>query len=304
MKFAGKAIASAALMLSLAACGGATQYGGGPLTAEADIAAAKRGAAANPFNENLRRGYLELAENGKKGADWIDSGIFARKARLAAEGGAVEPEVLENWGTEPRLGNPAGNVLYPRSELAQARAELVQVLNANARVNNPVQAARAQVMYDCWVEKAESVYWLVDDCRAKFYEAMEALRGRPVAAPAPVSPAPVAEPPARDYLVFFDFDRANIRPDAAEVLRRVVSSYRQLNANQVQLVGHADRSGPNAYNQRLSERRAAAVKTFLTRQGVPSRNISAIGRGETDPRVPTPDGVREQENRRVEIRLQ
>lgn len=304
MNFAGKAIASAALLLSVAACGGGTQYGGGPMSAQGDLRAAQRGAAANPFNENLRKGYLELGDNARKQSDWIDSGIFARKARLAAEGGSVEPEVLDSWGTEPRFGNPKGNVLYPRSELAQARAELVQLLNANARVNNPVQAARAQVMFDCWVEKAESVYWIVDDCRAKFYEAMDALRGRPVPAPAPMAPAPVAEPPARDYLVFFDFDRSNIRPDAAEVLRRVASSARQLNANRVDLVGHADRSGNAAYNQRLSERRAASVRDFLVRQGVPNQAISAVGRGESDPRVPTPDGVREQENRRVEIRLQ
>lgn len=303
MNFAGKAIACAALMLGLTACGG-SQYGGGPLTAQGDIRAAQRGTAVNPFNENLRKGYLELAQNAARGADWIDAGIFARKAVLAAEGASVEPEELDNWGTEPSLGEVKGNVLYPRSELAQARAEMVQLLNANARTNNPVQAARAQVMFDCWVEKAESVYWIVDDCRAKFYEAMDALRGRPVPAPAPAAPAPVAEPPARDYLVFFDFDRANIRPDAAEVLRRVVSSYRQLNADRVDLVGHADRSGPASYNQRLSERRAAAVRQFLVRQGIPNERITAIGRGEEDPRVPTPDGVREQENRRVEIRLQ
>ena len=303
MQFAGKAIACAALLLGVAACGG-SNYGGGIFSAQGDIAAASQGSAANPFNENLRRGYLELAQNGVKGVDWVDAGIFARKARLSAEGAAVEPEVLDNWGTEPRMGNPARNVLYPRSELAQARGELLQLLNANARTNNPVQAARAQVMFDCWVEKAESVYWLVDDCRGKFYQAMDALRGRVVAPPGVVAPVTPSELPARDFLVFFDFNRSNIRPDAAEVLRRVVASYRSLNAQRVDLVGHADKSGAPGYNQRLSERRAAAVRDFLTRQGIPPRSIQAVGRGEGDPRVPTPDGVREQENRRVEIRLQ
>ena len=303
MNFAGKAIACAGLLLSVAACG-SSNYGGGPLSATGEIRTAQNATAANPFNENLRRGYLELAQNGVRQADYIDAGVFARKARLAAEGAAVEPEQLEGWGTEPSLGKPAGLVLYPRSELAQARSEMLQLLNANARTNNPVQAARAQVMFDCWVEKAESVYWLVDDCRGKFYEAMDALRGRPVAPPTPAAPLPVTEAPARDFLVFFDFDRSNIRPDAAEVLRRVVSSYRSLNSSRVDLVGHADRSGTPRYNQRLSERRASSVRQFLVHQGIPNGNIRAVGRGESDPRVPTPDGVREQENRRVEIRLQ
>src|SRR5690606_9640762 len=97
-------------------------------------------------------------------------------------------------------------------------------------------------------------------------------------------------------------DRSNIRPDAADVLRRVSTAFRSLNANRVDLIGHADRSGAADYNQRLSERRAQSVRDYLSRQGVPGNAISATGRGEADPRVPTPDGVREQENRRVEIR--
>ncbi|MFN4088577.1 MAG: OmpA family protein [Alphaproteobacteria bacterium] len=283
------------MLLALAACGG-TQYGGGPLTAEGDIRAAERGTATSPFNENLRKGYLELANNGRRQVDWIDAGIFARKALLAAEGQDVQPVIPAEWGENPSLG---GSTPETRAELEAARAEMMGLLNANARSSNPTQAARAQVMFDCWVEKAESVYWLVDDCKAKFYEAMNALRGRPAAAPA----APAA-PPARDYLVFFDFDRSNIRPDAADVLRRVTQAYQSLNANRVDLIGHTDRAGSAEYNQRLSERRATSVRDFLSRQGIPAANITATGRGESDPRVPTPDGVREQENRRVEIRLQ
>ena len=65
--------------------------------------------------------------------------------------------------------------------------------------------------------------------------------------------------------------------------------------------GHADRSGPTAYNQRLSERRAAAVKTALVREGVSEGTIQTAGRGENENLVPTADGVREPRNRRVEI---
>jgi outer membrane protein OmpA-like peptidoglycan-associated protein len=65
--------------------------------------------------------------------------------------------------------------------------------------------------------------------------------------------------------------------------------------------GHADRSGPTNYNQRLSERRAEAVKSALVREGVPGNIIQTSGRGENENLVATADGVREPRNRRVEI---
>lgn len=127
----------------------------------------------------------------------------------------------------------------------------------------------------------------------------------PAMAPTPQpGPAPAPEPPARDYLVFFDFDKSDVRPDAADTLARVVAAMGELKSSAVSLVGHADRSGPTDYTQALSERRAASVQDYLVQGGIAAAAISTEGRGESDPRVPTPDGVREQENRRVEIRIE
>ncbi|MDX1575708.1 MAG: OmpA family protein [Kiloniellales bacterium] len=114
--------------------------------------------------------------------------------------------------------------------------------------------------------------------------------------------APAAEPPARDYLVSFDFDSAEIRPDAASILDRVSQGVFNIGSSNVTLVGHADTSGPDAYNQWLSERRAFAVRKYLIGKGIAAQMI-AKGRGEQDPRVVTKDGVEEQENRRVEIQI-
>ena len=82
-----------------------------------------------------------------------------------------------------------------------------------------------------------------------------------------------------------------------------MAAARKLGSTGISLVGHADRSGPNTYNQRLSERRAASVQNYLSNRGFAGGDIASEARGESDLRVPTPDGVREQENRRVEIRI-
>jgi OmpA-OmpF porin, OOP family len=67
------------------------------------------------------------------------------------------------------------------------------------------------------------------------------------------------------------------------------------------IAGHADRSGPEAYNQALSERRAQSVAQALGQRGIPTSTMRVQGHGEADPRVRTADGVREPQNRRVEI---
>lgn len=103
------------------------------------------------------------------------------------------------------------------------------------------------------------------------------------------------------FLVFFDFDRATLKADARRVIAAAAEEYRRTGQARLALVAHTDRSGNDAYNQRLSERRAAAVRAQLVRDGVPSSVIDDMADGERDPLVQTADGVRESRNRRVEI---
>jgi len=114
--------------------------------------------------------------------------------------------------------------------------------------------------------------------------------------------SPAAEPPARDYLVYFDFNKTDIRPDAASVLDRVAKAIITTGAESVTLIGHADTAGHASYNQWLSEQRTFAVHQYLLGKGI-AAEVIAKGRGEEDPRVSTSDGVEEQENRRVEIEI-
>ncbi|MGE0256005.1 MAG: OmpA family protein [Alphaproteobacteria bacterium] len=123
----------------------------------------------------------------------------------------------------------------------------------------------------------------------------------PMAAPAP-QPAPTpAPPPARQYLVFFDFDKTDLTQQAQAILQTAATNAKGLTTVKIRATGHADRAGSDAYNMRLSQRRADAVKAELVRLGIKASEIAVVARGETNPLVPTADGVREPQNRRVEI---
>jgi OmpA-OmpF porin, OOP family len=127
----------------------------------------------------------------------------------------------------------------------------------------------------------------------------------PVPATIPAAtPAPPPVAAARNYTVYFDFDRSDITPDAKPILQRAATDSKSGNVTRVAVTGYTDRAGPNGYNLKLSERRAASVKAELIRDGVPANEIATVGMGEKDPAVPTPDGVREPRNRRVLIDLQ
>jgi outer membrane protein OmpA-like peptidoglycan-associated protein len=128
----------------------------------------------------------------------------------------------------------------------------------------------------------------------------------PVRTPLPplVAAAPAVRAPAeRRFLVFFDFDSASVRSDGQRVIRESASASRQVAVTRIDVTGHADRSGNSRYNDRLSRRRANAVKRGLISNGVPEKDIIIYARGEREPLVPTRDGVREPQNRRVEIVL-
>ena len=122
----------------------------------------------------------------------------------------------------------------------------------------------------------------------------------PVAAP----PAPPPPPPPvtrRVFLVFFDWDRDTITPDGMRIVQQAADAFRAGAPVQIQVTGYTDASGSAGYNQRLSERRANNVANALVRFGVPRQAMVVSGRGKNDQRVPTADGVREPQNRRVEI---
>ena len=101
--------------------------------------------------------------------------------------------------------------------------------------------------------------------------------------PPPVQAPPVAPP---SFMVFFDWDRSNLRQQALNTIKQAAGAFKSKGNARITATGHTDTSGPEAYNMALSLRRANAVKDALVREGVPAQAIAVIGRGEAGPAGP------------------
>jgi OmpA-OmpF porin, OOP family len=123
------------------------------------------------------------------------------------------------------------------------------------------------------------------------------------AVPAPVAAVATAPATARSYLVFFDWDSATLSERSRQIIADAALASTRVAATRIELAGHADLTGTPAYNQELSRKRAAVVAAELVQRGVAPSVISVSSFGDTRPLVATASGVREPQNRRVEIVL-
>jgi OOP family OmpA-OmpF porin len=253
------------------------------------------GAGVTPFNQALTEDYRSLAvyEHDEM-FDYGSSQHYAAKTRDAAAGDVVLPDDPTGYRREI----PEQYI----SDMSAGRSELLSLLNTGGREKAPAEASRAQTQYDCWLEQtSEDIQ--PDEmavCQAGFQQAMEDLR----IALTPPPPAPVPSAAPESFTLYFAFDSAAISENAASVIDDAIAASQRDNLGDFAVTGHADRAGPEDYNLQLSLRRANAVRDALVARGISPSNISVAGRGEAEPAVPTPDGVPEQRNRRVEILLQ
>ena len=130
----------------------------------------------------------------------------------------------------------------------------------------------------------------------------------PVAPPAP-APAPVVAPvPSSEKVTyaadaFFDFDKAILKPEAKTKLDDLVSKTKEINLEVIIAVGHTDSVGTDAYNDKLSVRRAEAIKTYLTSKGVEANRVYTEGKGKKQPVADNKTAEGRSKNRRVEIEV-
>jgi iron complex outermembrane receptor protein len=115
----------------------------------------------------------------------------------------------------------------------------------------------------------------------------------PVVAPAPAT--------AKSYLVFFDFNKSDLTPQAVSIVNDAARNAGPAKVTKLEVTGHTDTVGSDAYNMRLSRRRAESVAAQLEKDGIPASEIAIYAKGKHDLLVPTADGVKEPQNRRVQI---
>lgn len=135
-----------------------------------------------------------------------------------------------------------------------------------------------------------------------------AVAPAPAAAPAP-APASVAAPVVAASKVtyaadaFFDFDKAVLKPEGKAKLDDVVAKVKGINLEVIVAVGHTDSVGKDAYNQKLSVKRAEAVKAYLVSKGIEANRVYTEGKGEAQPVADNKTGAGRAKNRRVEIEV-
>lgn len=271
----------------------------------------KADAVGSPFTKSLTAEYRSFADAAQHSSmEFADALHFARKGLASASGVVVMPETLDDWD----LGDK--NLV----EMTQARSDLIDALENGGREMAADKAAIAQVRFDCWAQQQEKDWAANVPCKSQFYDALKALQDivgtKPAPAPAPAAeefPAPVTEmgkgqaAPVEQamFIVFFDWDKHNLSSGANDVLDAVAQELKtRQDVKGIVIAGHADTSGPQDYNQKLSMRRAKAVQDGLIARGVPASKIRVEAHGENDLLVKTPDNVREPANRRAQITLE
>jgi OOP family OmpA-OmpF porin len=247
------------------------------------------------FTQALAAEYRGLAvHEADEDFDWKAADYFAGKGLSAAGGEPVLPEEVSGVSDDHA------------ATLNDARGRLMAALDGGARESAPDIAAKAQVSFDCWLHETQEVDgWLANGalgedhlarCRDDFEAAMAQLAPKPAVA--------ITEPSPNVYLVLFDFDKSNINDAAQAVINQVIADFNANKSTAVSVTGHTDRAGSDAYNEKLSERRADAVREALIAGGIPAEAITTAWKGESENAVPTEDGVKEQANRRAEIIIQ
>lgn len=264
--------------------------------------------AGQIFHQTLFSEYKKLSASRDDffGSDGIDAELFNHKAYLAST------------RTNVNIDSPEDRNISAESKLVfrSAAERLHNVYDRGGRELAAVETAVAQVAYDCWIEATERKSQKdAADCKARFEQAIAAAEAKAnyemgivevIAEPEPApAPAPIPSKPFKDYYrVRFDFDKTSIISSDETILAQAIHDARTHSDLKVSIRAHADRSGTDDYNMRLSRRRAEAVLARLAAAGINQDRLYIVEAvGESKPLIPTADGVKSLENRVVEIDL-
>ena len=189
-----------------------------------------------------------------------------------------------------------------------AAAQSMQDIQAKTPNSAYVQDSRGVIARNpfglCW----HAGYWTPADsvagCDGEIVQAAAPVAAAPVApAPVVVAAAPTSEKVTFAADAFFDFDKSVLKADGKAKLDDLVSKLGGINLEVIIAVGHTDSIGSDAYNQKLSIRRAEAVKAYLVSKGIETNRVYTEGKGEKQPVASNKNAAGRAKNRRVEIEV-
>jgi OOP family OmpA-OmpF porin len=259
------------------------------------------------FNQTLAAGYSELSD--RDGDQWLDANQwdfpdaerFKHKARTAGRNSVVLPEHPDDRELDEAQ----------RASFRDAYDRIHRAFERGARLEAPKDSANAQVFYDCWIAAvSDGEVEEAAECQAAYEDAIAAAEAAATyeltefdTYERELSPMSAMAEHPRSFLVYFAFDRSELREEGMRVVEEVLAATAEFSGATIRVVAHADTSGPVDYNQALSERRANSVVGALIEGGLLRSRITSEAVGQTQPLVDTGDGVREQANRVAEIDL-
>ncbi len=233
------------------------------------------------FNAHLAREYKKLAVfEAYDMHDYDDADFYSQKSFAAMNGEHVAPSLPDSRRIH----------INDERRIKQAYKTLNFALEFYNTEENHAMVAKAQAKFDCWLEQLEENRQPshIASCKNGFWSAIRAIK---------MPQKTITE----TLVVYFDFDSAVVEPTGMQSIRYAVSLLEKGSNLHVLLSGYTDRSGPESYNKTLSEDRAKAVAEKLAAMGVAKDRVITLGKGEQELYKPTPDGVREPQNRRVTI---
>lgn len=270
----------------------------------------------DPFQEELASLYLEFSQREARAYDWYDSEYFARKGLRVANGEIMLPELISDWS----IANDE-----KRHQLSWARKRLTDLLTHEISRKMPLNLARAQYYYDCWIEQQEENLEGrdIDECRVGFTMELGTVEAELIKSFKPHQKKMAKDPrnvrqknltskrsnrlPSsvnRRYSVYFPMNVWVIDNKAKRTLDQVSHFVRSLNDHVISLHGHTDTVGSAAYNEKLSQKRVKSVADGLAKQGVtvPAENMQSYG--EKKLVYKTSDNVPSRLNRSVMIQVE
>lgn len=243
-------------------------------------------ASGDAFSTALHGEYVALAKSEEAEGDQRDAVHFINKAKVAAAGNAV---AVDDFRSRDVRGTS------DEAALKTAHAQLIDALKGGAAKRNPTAAAKAQGMFDCWMQEAEEDIQPADiaRCRTGFKVAMAALgpakRAKKMSKQKTASGSP--------FTVYFKFDSTDLTDASNGAMFDIMQKIRSHKPKAVRVVAHSDLAGDSKYNKALSEMRAFALQKLLN--GAGAKKVNVVAKGDSEPIVDT--NKPSQTNRRAVI---